>query len=313
MSKSSAGDDKRQITVCVASSLHGDMLPLQLIFAGKTERCLPPRTQSVDSEGVHLTYSENHWSSQKTMQEWVKCVLLPYAHSRIQEHKVSAQSRIILVLDVWAVHKSAEFRQYLSANHSNISLVYVPANCTSKLQVADVILQRPFKHGIKLQFNEWAAKVVSTQIQNKDIIGLTPFLRMSHIKPLILEWCITSWRKLKQGSQYIKSGWHSCCISLFDVMDPQMRQAAVKDYNRDLEGFALDHIPKEEERAEANEEPERESDNDADKLDLMKKVAFGARRTTRKRNAVKKFGGGAKPLQIDMQESGTDSDANGMG
>jgi hypothetical protein len=99
------GDDKRQITVCVASSLHGDMLPLQLIFAGKTERCLPPRTQSVDSEGVHLTYSENHWSSQKTMQEWVKCVLLPYAHSRIQEHKLSAQSRIILVLDVWAVHK----------------------------------------------------------------------------------------------------------------------------------------------------------------------------------------------------------------
>ena len=80
-----------------------------------------------------------------------------------------------------------------------------------------------------------------------------------------------------------------------------------------MEGFALDHIPKEEERAEANEEPERESEDDADELDLMKKVAFGARRTTRKRNAVKKFGGGVNPLQIDMQESGTDSDANGMG
>ena len=36
--------DKRQITACIASSLHGDLLPLQLIFQGKTTACHPDRT-----------------------------------------------------------------------------------------------------------------------------------------------------------------------------------------------------------------------------------------------------------------------------
>lgn len=34
-------EDKRQITACIASSLEGDLLPLQLIFQGKTPRSLP--------------------------------------------------------------------------------------------------------------------------------------------------------------------------------------------------------------------------------------------------------------------------------
>jgi len=32
-------EDKRQITACLASSLYGDLLPLQLIFTGTTTRC----------------------------------------------------------------------------------------------------------------------------------------------------------------------------------------------------------------------------------------------------------------------------------
>ena len=36
-----AKDDKRQITVVIAGSLKGDTLPLQIIYQGKTPRCLP--------------------------------------------------------------------------------------------------------------------------------------------------------------------------------------------------------------------------------------------------------------------------------
>ena len=34
-------DDKRQITVVLAGTLAGELLPLQLIYQGKTEKCLP--------------------------------------------------------------------------------------------------------------------------------------------------------------------------------------------------------------------------------------------------------------------------------
>jgi len=34
-------DDKRQITACFAGTMEGDFLPPQLVYEGKTPRCLP--------------------------------------------------------------------------------------------------------------------------------------------------------------------------------------------------------------------------------------------------------------------------------
>ena len=59
-----AKDDKCQITVVIAGSLKGDILPLQIIYQGKTPRCLP----SVKfPSNWHITFSENHWSNEDTL------------------------------------------------------------------------------------------------------------------------------------------------------------------------------------------------------------------------------------------------------
>ena len=45
-------DDKRQITACFAGTMEGDFLPPQLVYEGKTPRCLP----QVDfPDGWHVT------------------------------------------------------------------------------------------------------------------------------------------------------------------------------------------------------------------------------------------------------------------
>jgi len=93
-------DDKRQITACIASSLHGDLLPLQLIFQGKTAACHPDVTPAATAARVHITHSENHWSNQETMQQYVREVLVPYSEQRIAQHNLPADSHICLVLDV---------------------------------------------------------------------------------------------------------------------------------------------------------------------------------------------------------------------
>ena len=214
-----AADDKRQITACVASSLDGDLLPLQLIFTGTTKLCEPKPTAESTAAHVHITHSDNHWSSQETMKQWVTELLLPYSERRIQEHNLPRDSHIILLLDVWSVHKSQEFRDYLSSTYPHIHLVFVPANCTSKLQVADVVLQRPFKHGIRLRFNLWAADILREQVRSNDLIGLSPYLKMSVIKPLVLDWVVGSWMKLQQGRNYFKMGWHTCVLCNFNVHD----------------------------------------------------------------------------------------------
>jgi hypothetical protein len=192
-------DDKRQITCCIASSLDGDLLPLQLIFEGKTAASEPKHTEESKAAHIHLTHSPNHWSSQETMRQWIDHVLLPYSERQMQQRNLRADSHIILVLDVWSVHISEEFRFFLRGEkYQHIHLVYVPPNCTSHLQVADV-MQRPFKHGIRREFNEWAAALIKEQIEQNDLAGLSPFLRMSVIKPKIVEWCLASWRKMTTG------------------------------------------------------------------------------------------------------------------
>jgi len=55
-------NDKRGITATLAESFSGDILPMQLIYKGKTNRSLP----SVEfPAGFLLTYNEKHWSNEK--------------------------------------------------------------------------------------------------------------------------------------------------------------------------------------------------------------------------------------------------------
>ena len=294
-------DDKRQITACLASSLYGDLLPLLLIFQGKTVACHPSVTEEATQARVHITHSENHWSNQETMRQYISDVLVPYADRCVVQHNLPVDSHIVLVLDVWAVHKSEEFRLFLRTHHPRIHLVFVPANCTSQLQVADVMLQRPFKHGIRQRFNTWAASVLKEQIDKDEIVGLNPFLKMSVIKPLVLEWTLGSWSKLKEGSTFIKFGWHTCCISLFDVHDLAKRVQVLEEVAKE----ELDRAFVPEETEGENDDyssSSEEEDEKKDELDIMKERQFGSRRGTRIRAAARKFGFQLNSQQIALTE-----------
>jgi hypothetical protein len=296
-------EDKRQITVCLASSMNGDLLPLQLIFQGKTPRCLPSATPASIAAQVHLTYSDNHWSSQATMQQYISEVIMPYAQKKIEEHRLRLDSKIILVLDVWAVHKSEEFRLFLRMKYPRIQLVFVPPNCTSRLQVADVVLQRPFKVGVTTSFNLWAVEQVREQLKSLSP-GTTPLLdhvtKMSVVKPLVLQWTIESWSKLRERRDLINDGWKKCCTSLYDVMDPEKQREAVEAVAK-LELEAT-HIPDEEEPEDKHESAQEEGSDD--ELDLTQPVADG-RRSGRARQPPAAFG-----FQLDSSAIAMSEDSN---
>jgi hypothetical protein len=302
-------EDKRQITCCIASAMSGEMLPMQLIFTGKTEKCLPAHTPESIAAGVHLTHSLNHWSNQQTMQQYISEVIVPYGKQQAVAHGLH-DPHIILVLDVWAVHKSVEFRTYLR-KHPNIHLCFVPPNCTSKLQVADVVLQRPFKHGIHSRFNEWAAETLRVQYSEGAFTGLNAHLKMRFIKPNILKWAVESWQKLKEGSLYIQSGWKMCVTDLFDPLLPSNQTGAIKEQ---VEGkLDFKWVPEEDE-SEADEEYESESsDDEKDELDVMRVRVESGRKSNRVRKQAELYGYQIPSNQIAMAQTGSeDSDANGM-
>jgi len=150
-------DEKRQITRMVSSISSGSMLPLQLIFQGKTTVMVPNHVEArAVRKGWDLTNSENHWSNQTTMKRFVEKVLDPWHVEKCKELGLdSSKQKMVWLIDCWKVHTSKEFRNWLKENYPLVHYLYVAANCTSKLQPAHVVLQRPFKHGFRKQFEKW--------------------------------------------------------------------------------------------------------------------------------------------------------------
>ena len=68
-------DDKRQLTVVFGCSMAGDFLPPQLVYQGKTNRCLP---QYKFPTGWDITFTENHWSNEETTRRYIINILLLY-------------------------------------------------------------------------------------------------------------------------------------------------------------------------------------------------------------------------------------------
>jgi hypothetical protein len=288
-------EDKRQITACVAASLRGDLLPLQLIFQGKTARCLPPSTAASTAARVDITCSDNHWSTQETMQRWVTKILLPHTERMISMHGLNANAHVLLLLDCWAVHKSAEFRDWLQKEHPHIHLVFVPANCTSKLQLADVALQRPFKSCITQSFNAWAAAAIAEQIHAGEVTGIAAQLGMTVIKPLVLQWCVDSWNGLRERKQLILDGWQRSCLNLFDITSEHRRNDAVGLVA--LQRLALEELPQ-------GEEPDGYAESDGeedDELDINKPRLFG-KQGSRARTQTKVFGFQVDPTRIEIEQ-----------
>lgn len=209
-------DDKRAITAVLASSSAGDLLPAQLIFQGKTTRCHPSSIPSaIAAAGFHTTHSANHWSSQETMQEYIENVLQPYIAASIRRHNLPPSCKTILMLDCWSVHRSAEFIEYMK-KHPNIILIFIPPNCTSKLQVADTTLNFRFKRHIRNSFNAETLNLLQSAFDRNATVDLKQHLFMKELKPKVLKWCFESWDAIAHTQTNIMHGWHS----LFTLFDP---------------------------------------------------------------------------------------------
>ena len=68
-------DGKRQITATFAISMSGEFLPIQVIFEGKTKRCLLKYTFPASFDAA---FSENHWSNTEKLFSFFNKIVFPY-------------------------------------------------------------------------------------------------------------------------------------------------------------------------------------------------------------------------------------------
>ncbi|KAG2092673.1 uncharacterized protein F5147DRAFT_748008 [Suillus discolor] len=134
-----AKDEKRAYTLLVASTPEGTFLPFQQVWSGASERSLPSvgalGMMEAKERGFDFAFAKSdkkgsHYSTLKTMKEWVENVFEPYRCSVIEADPDLDNDQVsIIYLNCYPVHAGKEFRTYVFETFPYIILCFVPANC----------------------------------------------------------------------------------------------------------------------------------------------------------------------------------------
>ncbi|XP_063400328.1 uncharacterized protein LOC134684939 [Mytilus trossulus] len=203
-------DDKRQITLLLAVSMSGDLLPPQLIYPGKTDRCLPKGVDFPSTWDVICT--ETHWSNEDTMMQFVNKVIVPYVDEIRDSMPLnnSTTQKAIAIFDVFKAHRGERLLNLLKDN--DIVPLFVPA-CTDRLQPLDLSVNREYKEQLKSYFHDWYSAEVIHQInEQEDSTGeiapdnVVVNMRTSVLKPIHANLIVSSHNKMSTRKDLIQLG-----------------------------------------------------------------------------------------------------------
>lgn len=164
-------DDKRAFTLLVTVAANGTLLPFQAVYMGGTKLSCPsedaPHALDAAKAGFRFEFSgtKTYWSNLQTMQDFVTYILKPYIKGVRAELQLPDSQKAIWQIDVWSVHRSQAFRDWMKENHPDIILDYVPGGCTGIHQPCDVGIQRPLKLSIRRSYHEDIVEEFRSQLR----------------------------------------------------------------------------------------------------------------------------------------------------
>ena len=198
-------EDKREITVLLAITASGTLLPPQVIYRGKTVGCHPCITFP---SKWNVTHSDNHWSNEATMVEYLEEIIIPYVTEIRNKLDLADDHAALALFDVFAAHRCSSVLAKLQAH--NIHQVFIPAGCTGQLQPLDVGVNQEFKQLMKNSFSRWYAEEVREALEQKVAINnIRVDLRATVVKLLHANWLISAITTLKgHDKETIRNCWH---------------------------------------------------------------------------------------------------------
>jgi hypothetical protein len=151
----SASSQRSSALLCVTAS--GERLPPFVIFSGSKNGPIRKK-ELVNLHGypkdMVYTTQKSAWMDEATMVEWVECVWKPFVMKR--------KGLCLLILDEAKSHMTSTVCRQISDLGTILEII--PGGYTSKLQVLDVGINRPFKYyyeEMSYDFvREWTAKNV---------------------------------------------------------------------------------------------------------------------------------------------------------
>jgi hypothetical protein len=175
-------DDKRAITMTLAETLSGDILPFQLIYTGKTTRSLP----AVEfPEGFLLGFNKSHWSNEEETLRLLKQVISPYISKMKRKLKLPEDQVACLIWDAFKAQSTEAVK--LELENLNIKDVQVPKNMTHLLQPLDLTTNGVVKKMEQREFSNYFTTCITEAMladPNRDVASIKVDLKLSTLKPL---------------------------------------------------------------------------------------------------------------------------------
>ncbi|CAH1257592.1 POGZ [Branchiostoma lanceolatum] len=198
-------EDKRQITLLLAISLSGNLIPPQVLYQGKTDAC---HARFEFPEEWDVFHTESHWSTTNSMERYLEKVVIPYMTAQRERLGLKDDHPGLAIFDVYKAHRTPALLQKLHDAH--VKPIFVPASCTGELQPldSDGCINDALKKDLTQSFTNFYADKVAKELERGTAIEAIKIdLRLSAMKPLHANWLLGAIDRLSTKPEIIDRGW----------------------------------------------------------------------------------------------------------
>ena len=186
--------DKHMITATFTITLDGHFLPMHLIYAGKTKKCLPIVQFS---SSFSFSFNPKHYSNEEESIKVLNDIVIPYVAKEREKLDLNEGQAALLIMDVFKGQMTDPALKVLSNN--NIMLQNVPANFTYVFQPPDV-QGGPngfVKRFMKKKFSDWyAAQIMHAMDDGRELDSIDVELELSIVKPFHAKWLMEIYNEM---------------------------------------------------------------------------------------------------------------------
>ena len=176
--------DKRQATVQLTVFVDGvDSVRPTVIFRGKGLRISAKEKQSHDRR-LKVMYQEKAWCDQEIMKEWISTEWANPFKNPIGQNSGGK----ILIADVHRAQQTDSVKELLKKHKT--FLVNVPPGYTSRVQVVNVLINKPFKDEVRSLFEDHLDKNLGQYVDSK--------INASQRRVLMTKWVGEAWSKVER-------------------------------------------------------------------------------------------------------------------
>ena len=155
-----------------------------------------------------MTYTPNHWANEKTTEDYINKILVPYIEEKRASHG-GIDSSALVIFDRFRGQCTPHIMSLLESR--NILIAIVPANCTDRLQPLDVSVSKPVKDFLQSKVQSWYSDQICSSLKG-DEYEPTVDLQMSVVKSLGAQWLIEMYDYMKSRPDIISNGFRDAGI-----------------------------------------------------------------------------------------------------